>query len=282
MKSSDDFYVGYLPEMPISFKRFLQRTIGALFGISLLIGLVAAIIQKRFSTNDFDYGKGTAVKGFIHFKPAPYLVVSLGTDTLGNELLESILLVGKGKHGAMTSMNENLPSLPVDGSYVEINGSLIYGDGKALLEINELSTIVADEKRKPQRAALLEPRALVTGEVIDPKCYFGVMNPGEGKPHRSCAIRCISGGIPAVLKSENDYYLLTDESLKPLREEVLGIVGDRMNLTGEVLLIDQWKVLKVNKKEIELMVNVKRFRQQFDLMQEGMTLCRVFDENHNE
>ena len=45
----------------------------------------------------------------------------------------------------------------------------------------------------------------VKGEIVDPKCFFGVMKPGEGKPHKDCAIRCILGGIPPVLK-------VTDES----------------------------------------------------------------------
>jgi hypothetical protein len=36
----------------------------------------------------------------------------------------------------------------------------------------------------------------LTGEIVDSKCYFGVMNPGAGKVHRDCAVRCISGGIP--------------------------------------------------------------------------------------
>jgi hypothetical protein len=37
------------------------------------------------------------------------------------------------------------------------------------------------------------------GEIVDSKCYLGVMNPGALIPHRACAIRCISGGIPPVL-----------------------------------------------------------------------------------
>ena len=37
------------------------------------------------------------------------------------------------------------------------------------------------------------------GEIVDIKCYLGVMKPAHGKPHRSCAARCISGGIPPVL-----------------------------------------------------------------------------------
>ena len=27
-------------------------------------------------------------------------------------------------------------------------------------------------------------------------CFLGVMKPGRSKPHRACAVRCISGGIP--------------------------------------------------------------------------------------
>ena len=38
------------------------------------------------------------------------------------------------------------------------------------------------------------------GEIYDPKCAFGAMKPGFGKPHRSCAIRCISGGVPPILR----------------------------------------------------------------------------------
>jgi hypothetical protein len=37
------------------------------------------------------------------------------------------------------------------------------------------------------------------GEIVDSKCYLGVMNPGDGKVHRDCAARCISGGIPPAL-----------------------------------------------------------------------------------
>jgi hypothetical protein len=38
----------------------------------------------------------------------------------------------------------------------------------------------------------------LAGEIVDSKCYLGVMNPGNGKVHRDCAARCISGGIPAA------------------------------------------------------------------------------------
>jgi hypothetical protein len=53
----------------------------------------------------------------------------------------------------------------------------------------------------------------INGEIIDPKCYFGVMKPGKGKPQCDCAIRCILGGITPMLVVKNEqgdanYYLL--------------------------------------------------------------------------
>jgi hypothetical protein len=50
-----------------------------------------------------------------------------------------------------------------------------------------------------------EPRAEaigpvdLTGEIVDTKCYLGVMRPAVGKVHRACAARCLSGGVPPGL-----------------------------------------------------------------------------------
>ena len=65
----------------------------------------------------------------------------------------------------------------------------------------------------------------LNGEVLDPKCYFGVMKPGHGKPHRDCAIRCIAGGIIPVFwvrneKGEADYYLILDAKGKKMNDEL--------------------------------------------------------------
>jgi hypothetical protein len=54
---------------------------------------------------------------------------------------------------------------------------------------------------KPSYSAISEPLGEVTlsGEIIDSKCFMGVMKPGEGKVHRACAAMCIAGGIPPLL-----------------------------------------------------------------------------------
>jgi hypothetical protein len=46
-----------------------------------------------------------------------------------------------------------------------------------------------------------------TGELVDSKCYLGVMRPGLGKVHRGCAVRCLAGGVPpAILVRGADGY----------------------------------------------------------------------------
>jgi hypothetical protein len=42
----------------------------------------------------------------------------------------------------------------------------------------------------------------------DSKCHSGVIDPGEGRTHRACAIRWFGGGIPPVLRARDDDDLL--------------------------------------------------------------------------
>ena len=39
----------------------------------------------------------------------------------------------------------------------------------------------------------------LTGEIVDSKCFLGVMVPGSGKTHKECASLCLRGGIPPAL-----------------------------------------------------------------------------------
>lgn len=86
--------------------------------------------------------------------------------------------------------------------------------------------------------ASLGQRTLI-GEIVDSKCYLGVMNPGALTPHRACAIRCISGGIPPVLlvRQTNGttlYFLLVSRDGRPVNKQVLSLVAEPIEITGEV------------------------------------------------
>src|SRR5437016_9462632 len=79
----------------------------------------------------------------------------------------------------------------------------------------------------------------LVGEIVDSKCFLGVMNPGQLAPHRACAIRCISGGVPPVLLVRQKdgppiYLLLVSAGGKPVNQQVLNVVAEPLEITGEV------------------------------------------------
>ena len=62
---------------------------------------------------------------------------------------------------------------------------------------------------------------MLTGELVDTKCWYGVMRPATGKVHRACAVRCLSGGIPpGILVRDGEgnavVVLLTGDAGTPL------------------------------------------------------------------
>ena len=95
------------------------------------------------------------------------------------------------------------------------------------------------------------------GEIIDPKCYFGVMKPGNGKIHRSCAVRCISGGIPPVLATNDknnitEYFLITDALGNAIHDDILPFIGKPSEITGIVEKMEDWFILKIDIDNISI------------------------------
>lgn len=75
------------------------------------------------------------------------------------------------------------------------------------------------------------------------------MKPAEGKVHKSCAIRCVSGGIPPVFRvkteGKNTYYVLRGAEGEPINKEILPFIGEPVSLNGEASEENGWGVLKV-------------------------------------
>ena len=89
------------------------------------------------------------------------------------------------------------------------------------------------------------------------------MKPGFGKIHRSCAVRCISGGVPPVFavhgNDDIQYLLIVGEDGKPMNKEMLSFVGQSATVTGRVEKLDDWYLLKINAGNIDLVKNVSQF-----------------------
>lgn len=271
---TDEFYIGYLPSSPNMISSFIKWVIPLMLTFSLIIAIVLCLGQRDFATSEFEYGVETSLSGILMKSPVPHLRISLGKNSQGQELFQTVLLVGSGKCG----LDEEIQKFALKTSVI-IKGFLIYGDGKALLQVNDVKDILPNDKilvsdATPRQAVSDKNYTSVTGEVTDPKCYFGVMKPGEGKPHRSCAIRCIAGGIPAVFKTNSsDYFLLLNENMQSLNSDVLSIVGDQVNLDGEIIELDDWRILKVASKRINAIARSLQQKKRLLAIESEMTFC---------
>jgi hypothetical protein len=280
MKDSDEFYVGYLPEAPKNTSSFVKKVIAITGAIICIVGFFLALYQRKFSESTFEYGINSTVAGYYFEKPVPHLAVPLGTNADGKEVLQNVVLVGFGKSGAMNVMAgiQRNEGESLTGAKIELQGLLIYDKGKALLQVTEEDNKNIKFLRGATRASQTFDNAsthAVTGEIVDPKCYFGVMKPGEGKGHRSCAIRCIAGGIPAVLHdtSNDENFLLVNELREPLNDYVASIVGDQVTVTGKEIAWNDWKILEVNTKELMTIIANRRLTKQLISFESGMTFC---------
>ena len=248
-QNDNEFYIGWMPEAPGSYRATLRKGLHFLIVLVVLIAAVITLKQKPFSTANFEFGKPTVVEGVYRSVPTPHLLVSYQKDMF------MVPLVGYGKHGANGTMKalEDEIKTSLEGKEIKLRGTLLYGDGKVFMQI---------EPDGHPLIGAVQPSSLVTappsdgtdtsleGEVIDPKCFFGVMKPGEGKAHKDCAIRCLSGGIPPVLKISNkkggNNYVLITRKQGDVFEKVKDFVAVPSILKGHLTAYHNWQVLELS------------------------------------
>jgi hypothetical protein len=255
--NNNEFYIGWMPVAP---KGYVTRITTAIVAVAVLVITLASLLslqQKKFSTAVFEYGQLTEVTGIYQQFPLPSIKV-FSQQNNGSSFI-TMPLVGYGKHGAEGIIHslEEERGISFDQKQIKLKGTLIYHDGKSLLQIDEhdrpllnIAATVSSHQPVTKELGTVE----LIGEVLDPKCYFGVMKPGRGKPHRDCAIRCIAGGISPVfyVRQQNAgplYYLLLDEKGNKLNDLVKDVVADPVKLTARAVQFDDWIVLYVDTKK---------------------------------
>jgi len=257
---NNEFYIGWMPEAPHSFARHIKKVIIALLMLAIIVGVLLATAQKKFGTGQFEFGRLTNITG-VYFKgPVPAIRVMNGKDWLGRASYLTIPLIGYGKFGADGIMQEleKQNHIGLNQKEITLKGTLLYNDGKLLMQIDAADKSLVSinkttgEKILPVQKVLGEQTIL--GEIVDPKCFFGVMKPGEGKPHKDCAIRCISGGIPPVLKVTNDegeanYYLIIGPHGEKMNEAVKEFVATPVAIKAKVVAYDDWVILYVSNRQ---------------------------------
>ncbi len=245
MTAEREFYVGYQKQAPTGLSRFVRRAVVLLlvFAAALALGLIA--IQSRFEPGVFEYGVVQSIEGVIVEEPHPMLRVERPASEAGRAV-SRVFLAALGKHGAEAEV------AGFDGQRVRLEGTLIYREGQSMIEVASGSV---GKLGGIARAIRADSTALgiqtLRGEIVDSKCFFGVMKPGRGKPHRACAARCISGGIPPVLRVETEggdyqHYLLVDQDAAAVNDRVLEFVAEPVEITGEVVRHDNLLYLEAD------------------------------------
>jgi hypothetical protein len=250
---SDAFYLGYLATPPATARR-LKRIAVALVVLAAVVATALAIATGPFDHATYEFGKERTWQGKIDAAPVPVLIAAT-RPAAGSpfETLERFPLVAQGKHGA-DAMFAGL-----DGAAVRFKATRIVRETTTMLEVVP-GTIERYEPSlptdgTPAAASKVEDlgRATFSGEIVDAKCFLGVMNPGRLEVHRACAIRCIAGGVPPMLfvrdaQGHEAHLLLVDAKGQPVNERVLGLVARPVTVTGRLerrdnlhyLYVEEW------------------------------------------
>lgn len=253
---NEEFYIGWMNEAPGSFASLMRKYVFILLLVFVILGTALALSQKKFDTGSFEFGKLTEVKGIYFNKPVPNIKVLNGKDLWGNENYITVPLIGFGKHGAdgVLSELEREKNITLDAKEITLKGTLLYNDGKLLLQIDANDKPLIAVKDSKNTSLFLQQKDIgnmkFKGEIVDPKCFFGVMKPGEGKPHKDCAIRCILGGIPPVLKvtgedGRQNYYLIVGANGEKMNEAVQDYVATPVTINAKAIEYGDWIVLYV-------------------------------------
>jgi hypothetical protein len=217
--SDPEFYVGYVPRAPCGLASRMKQACIALLLMAAAVALVLVFSQQPFADSRFEWGQAREFAGVVRATPVPMLIGS-----------QPYLLVGPGKHGVGGAVAS------LDGRSVRLRGSLIErGDQRAIEVLPD--SIDAGSAAAPRGATTVLGPAELTGEIVDSKCYLGVMNPGSGKVHRDCAVRCLSGGVPPGFLVRDRHgrgrtLLLASESGEPLVPRILSHVAEPVRLAG--------------------------------------------------
>ncbi len=239
MPVNDEFYVGYQPQAPRMIGRGIRNVAIALSTLGGVLATILAFSQAPFAKATFEFGVTHTYEGELVEWPVPMLLTA---DS-------RYLLVLPGKHGAAKLVHG------LDRFRLRVDGTLIERGTDRMLEIVPDSLRPITQTRTPPQPHADLGEVRLTGEIVDSKCFLGVMNPGQGKVHRDCAVRCISGGVPPAFlvrdaTGEGRVVLLTGPDGRAIGRDVLSMVAEPVTIHGHLMRINGALVIEAESSAI--------------------------------
>jgi hypothetical protein len=207
--SDDEFYIGYENRLPPRIGRHIRAAVTVLVCAAGAVVATVLVASNELPPSRFEFGVTTELSGVLRRTPYPVL------ETRGGR----VWLVGTGKWAADAALT-GIPDGPVI-----LRGSRIRRGRHQMLEVH---------------AAMAAATVTLRGEIVDSKCFLGVMNPGEGAVHRDCARRCVSGGTPPMLLVRDgtgleELVVLLSADGRTIAREAATIAGRPIAVTGQLV-----------------------------------------------
>lgn len=234
---NDEFYIGWEAKAAPGIGKTVRRAVVVFLLLATILPAVLALAQRGIGTSVFEWGTLKNFSGTLRATPYPHLLVTRPGATGDGAQQSTYYLVATWEFGldpeAMAAF---------DGKSVSLKGTLIYRENQTMVETKpEWISLSTNDQRHTLSATPYQKlgRQPLIGEIVDSKCFLGVMNPGQLTPHGACAIRCISGGVPPVLlvRQSNGpptYFLLVSTDGKSVNKQVLDFVAEPVEISGEV------------------------------------------------
>lgn len=223
----DDFYIGYEDRMPAATRQRVIAAVALFFVAAAAAGAGAVLGARPLPDSRFAFGVESRVTGVLRRDPYPSL------DVDGRR----VWLAGRGKFGA----DAVLRAVP-DGR-VTISGAWIERGRQRMLEVHDMGSGTMSVHAPTRTEVVPDPTSgpvTLHGEIVDSKCFLGVMNPGEGTVHRDCAARCLRGGMPPMLvvrdgTGREELVVLVSEDGAPAGSAIARLAGRPIRVTGRLV-----------------------------------------------
>lgn len=251
---NDDFYIGWEEKAPPTHFRTARSFVVVIVFLAVVAGLILALSQRSIDVARFEWGNVKELSGVLRATPYPHLVVP---DEGTGQTAVAVPLVAPFKFGLKCEA-----ICGFDGQRVMLRATRIHRSGQLMLEVEPESirtTTAATGAVQPasgnNRGASSLGHHTFRGEIVDSKCWMGVMNPGVLTPHRACAVRCISGGIPPMLLVRRTNapplgFLLVSHDDRPVNDEVLDFVAEPVEISGELVRHGELLVFRIHPPSI--------------------------------
>lgn len=226
MSENREFFVGYLVT-PAGISKIYKAIIPLLLILGAGFSYWVASGQKSAGKGVWDLSGEVEITGYLTVDPYPVIHVS-------GDSPHSVILVEQTKMGATDRAME------FANRWVSISGFAITRGDWSMLQLIPSSTFTPQSglDESPMEAVQMGEVEL-RGEIIDSKCFLGVMKPGAGKVHRACAAMCLRGGIPPMLVVKNAQgerygFMLMNENGESASIQLADLVGVPITLSGRL------------------------------------------------